>query len=142
MRMAIRKAILLFVLAGFLAGCSHASRKKDGASAADTSQCGAFCDHLNRCLGSEFSDEAKGQLCEIARCESGCRGRVTSAAGYQGAFQFDRTTWRGECGPIFERRGLPHCLKLDARNDPCCAGICTAEIIASGGLHRWPTCGK
>jgi hypothetical protein len=139
----IRISIFAIALAlAILVGCSHAEKRPDSGRAADSRQCGAFCRRLDACLGSEFGDEAKDQLCELARCESGCRSRVRAAAGYEGAFQFDRRTWKSVCGPIFARRELAHCRDPSARNDLCCAAVCTAVTIAEEGPGRWPTCGK
>lgn len=136
----LRVALVALALAAF-AGCASAPKRAGGA-AADTRQCGEFCRKLDACLGSEFDEALKTKLCELARCESGCRARVRAAAGYEGAYQYAARTWRGVCGPIFDRRGLDHCRGEDARNDLCCASVCAAEMIAEGGIRHWPTCGK
>jgi hypothetical protein len=133
--------LALIVALFFLAGCAHTA-KREGGRASDYRQCGLFCAKIDACLGGEFSDEAKERLCEIARCESGCRARIRSAAGYEGAFQFDRATWQTVCGPIFEKRNLPQCQAIESRSDLCCASACTADIIAGGGISRWPNCGR
>lgn len=137
-----RDARVFLLVLLVLAGCGTPSKRSgESGGAANTRQCGEFCRQLDRCLGSEYDDALKTQLCELARCESGCRARVRAAAGYEGAFQFARQTWRGVCGPIFDRRNLPHCRDVEARNDLCCASTCAAEMIAGGGIRHWPTCG-
>ncbi|MBS1961778.1 MAG: transglycosylase family protein [Bdellovibrionales bacterium] len=134
-------ALAAGLLATVLAGCSSAPKRPEG-RASESRQCGEFCRKLDACLGGEFDDALKDRMCELARCESGCRPRVRAAAGYEGAFQFASGTWRAVCGPIFARRGLERCRPTDARNDLCCAAVCTAEMFSAGGAGHWPVCGR
>jgi hypothetical protein len=127
----------IVVLSIGIAGCASAPKDR-----AQDAQCGKFCDDLSRCLGNEYDDDLKERLCEMARCESGCRARIKSPAGYVGAFQFAKRTWTGVCGPIFARKGLNRCRPVESRNDLCCAAACTAEMVARGDGGHWPNCGR
>lgn len=126
--------VILFCLAGLLS-CASAPKK------GNDRQCGRFCERITSCLADRYQDEMSETLCNLARCESGCREKVKAPAGYVGAFQFDQSTWRSVCGPIFEMKKMPKCKSVDARADLCCASECTAEMLNRGMSGRWPNCG-
>jgi hypothetical protein len=132
----IVQAMLILGLAA--AGCASAPKARDGKDR----QCGTFCAKLDACLGTKYSDEAKYQLCELARCESGCRPGATSPAGYVGPFQYAAKTWKSICGPVFDRDGLERCKPSSSMTDVCCSATCAADMIAQGGIRNWPTCGR
>lgn len=137
--MSARRALGLALLLSAFVGCSSAPKRPEPKT---DRQCGAFCAEIDACLGSDYADGLKDQLCRLARCESGCRARVKAPAGYEGAFQFSRGTWKSLCYPIFDRKGMPSCKTEDSRNELCCAATCTAEMVRAGGIGHWPTCGK
>ncbi len=134
----LRLKILLtvFLSVFLLSACS--TPKKSGAD----KQCGAFCQELDRCLGNDYDTDEKERLCELARCESGCRARAKAPAGYVGAFQFSKGSWKALCAPIFQKKNMPHCANIASRENLCCAATCTAAVIADGGIGHWPTCGR
>lgn len=141
--MKLRVLLLLPLLVG-VAGCGSTPKKTTATEPIQDRQCGRFCAELDRCLedDSDSDSDLRGRLCELARCESGCRPHARSPAGYEGAFQFDRATWRTVCGPIFSELDRPSCRPSKMRNDLCCAAVCTAKIISREGARRWPTCGR
>lgn len=118
-----------------LSGCASAPRK------GPDRQCGYFCERINVCLENHYGEELKEKLCDMSRCESGCRENIQSPAGYLGAFQFGSSTWKEVCGPIFKSKGLPQCQPTKARADLCCASECAAEMVSRGMNSRWPNCG-
>jgi hypothetical protein len=128
-------AVSLLVLG--LAGCASTPK-----NAVRDKQCGRFCAELDSCLGSKYDDGLKERLCEVARCESGCRAKIVSPAGYVGAFQFARATWTSLCGPVFTAQGLDRCKPTSARDDLCCASTCAAAMFARGDGGHWPNCGR
>jgi hypothetical protein len=132
-----RSYAAVFFLSIVVTGCASAPKDK-----ARDKQCASFCAELDSCLGSDYDDGLKERLCEVARCESGCRAKAVSPAGYVGAFQFARATWTSLCGPIFSAKGMNRCKPTNARSDLCCAATCTAEMFSRGESGHWPNCGR
>lgn len=132
----MKSLYLLFLTALLTISCSTPR------SSGPDKQCGAFCQELDQCLGSDYNDGEKEKLCKLARCESGCRARAKAPAGYVGAFQFSKGSWKALCSPIFAKKNMPHCVNISSRENLCCAATCTAAVIAAGGIGHWPTCGR
>jgi hypothetical protein len=71
------------------------------------------------------------KLERMARCESGGRWWIVSAAGYMGGLQFDLRTWRSVGG-----RGMPHhASRLEQKYR-------AALLIRRRGYQPWPVCGS
>jgi hypothetical protein len=110
---------------------------------AKDAQCGSFCERIDECLGDSYDDDLKNKLCDMARCESGCRANAKSPAGYVGPYQFAAKSWKYLCYPVFEKKALMgRCGSTGAMRDVCCSSICTAEVVSQGRSGHWPNCGR
>jgi hypothetical protein len=147
---------LPFVLAlFFVSGCASKPKRHEETTPVATHeiapratlppQCENFCEKIHSCAKKAGHEELGDLMCGIARCETGdkCIGHLDSSRRrYRGAFQFSPRTWRSLCGPVFTRLKVPVCRTSKSMYDICCASMCTAEVIAQGGIGNWPVCGE